>query len=1846
MLEHSIATLAGFSRPEEIYRSASTLVARAVRLRDNLRVVIKCSASEYPSLREEAARRNEFDMLGALASPNIIRVHGLERLHNRLLLIQEDFEGVTIGAYFRSHEVSIDGFLAMAVALADALAAVHAAGIVHKDISPNNILIDPRTQAVKLIDFGISSRLARESLDVRSPDGIQGTLAYISPEQTCRMNRAVDFRSDLYSLGATLYHLLAKVPPFDDRSALELVHAHIAREPHRLREIDDRIPVMVAGVIEKLMSKALETRYQSALGLRHDLALCAKHTGSPAHVVAFALAERDVPTRFEIPQHMYGREREIDVVLSGFERAASGPSELLLVGGYSGIGKSSLVKEVHKPIVTRRGYFIAGKFDQFNRGVPYSAIGQAFHEMVETIFTESAERVALWKAQILELAGPNGRMLIDVIPALEQLIGPQPAVAELAPADAQSRFSVLMQRLVRIFAQADHPLVVFLDDLQWADNSSLQLLESLLGTSRTEYLYVITAYRDNEVWPGHPFLLAVDNLRTAGTPIHEIVLAPLALADAGSLIASTLRRTPGETQPLTELLHDKTGGNPFFLIQLLHSFHDTGLVRFDPASASWTWELERILEVGITRNIVDVMTARLRRLPAACTAVLTAAACIGGTFDLKTLATVCELPYHSAAHELWPALSEGLLVCGSSDHQAADERLAPDGPGGPGGDAHAGEIRDQLYHQLREEIESGRFNVRYRFLHDQVQQAAYQLIPARERRERHLHIGRLLLRWCTSDAVRDELIFELTNHFNLAVELVTDPGEQIMLAKLNLLAGIRAKIAAAHRAAVHHFSVAFSLVGPDAWHDSYELMFGLHKHLADCYYLLGDHAASEQLSRQAIAHGGNTLDLAELYATRVQMLTTGTEFAKATQAGVAALTLLGFTVPDGEPATSQACARERARIEQRFAASGIEALGELPAIEDRAKAQALELLAHTWCAVAFSRNVPLANLMIYWLVTTSLDHGNAAPSGLGYALLGMVYAIEGDRRRGYELGLLGRRVVEGTFSSPAYTVRVFNIFANSLNCAFNHLETNLPLYMTSYRVGSQVGDLIYSVWAALHVLLLRVTKGDNLAEVYADSEKYLPFVRDTKDRHIINSYELNRQMLLCLQDLTPVLGSLDSDGFDEAERVSRYDNREFPGAILWYGHYKVGVHVILGQYAQALELSLSNESVDAGGAEMWSYTNHYFYQTIALLQAYPDAGPAARAEYHALIQRNMATLTRWSETGAVNFLHRLELLRAEQARVDGRPLDAVVHYDRALDHAARGRFTHDEALALELAGHFYRLRGRHRVARVYLTDAYYAYARWGAVAKTRILAQDHGDLLLITREPGKSSPLATLGHITHSEGNHQLDLVTVLKATQAISSEIVQDKLVTTVMSILSENAGAERGVLLLERGGQLVVEVTATGAGATLVRRALADYPDLPIGVVNLVHRSRRSIVLDDAQRDARFVGDPYVVRVRPKSVLCLPIVNQGRLRGVAYFENNLSCGVFTTDRLVVLDLLVSQAAISIENAALYGELESRVAERTVALRNSLDELTLAQVDIESANAALRKEIQERKQIELELRLAQKLESVGRLAAGIAHEINTPIQFVQDQVSFVREGAGDLIEVIRAHRELQSAVRAGGSAQLIAQLDELHGEVDLEFLSDRVPQALDQALYGLGRVATLVRSMKEFAHADQRDKAPSDINRALTATLSMTSNEYKYIADVRTQLGDIPNVVCHISELNQCFLNLIVNAAHAIADVVDGTDRRGVIEVTTQAEDGMLVVAISDTGTGIPIEVRDKIFDPFFTTKTLGRGTGQGLAIARSVIVDKHGGTLTFETELGRGTTFYVRLPIAGDAQQQVTAA
>ena len=833
-------TLPGYHVNELIHSSSRTVVYLGQDVANGQPVVIKLMGHEYPSFNELVQFRNQYAIAKNIDLEGIIKCYALKRYENRYALIMEDMGGISLAEYQGRTSFSIPQILNVALQLSEILHQLHNHSVIHKDIKPANILIHPETQKIKLIDFSISSLLPRETQTIQTPNILEGTLAYLSPEQTGRMNRGIDYRSDFYSLGVTFYEILAGTLPFNNEDPLELIHAHIAKLP---KPIGDICPQPLSDIVLKLMAKNAEDRYQSALGIKYDLEKCLAQYQEHGKIEPFELGERDICSRFNIPEKLYGRDKEVKTLLDAFERVANGQSEMMLVAGFSGIGKTAVVNEVHKPIIKNRGYFIKGKFDQFNRNIPFSAFVQAFRSLMGQILSESDAQLTDWKTKILEAVGNNGQVLIDVIPELERVIGKQPTVPELSGSAAQNRFNLLFEKFIAVFTTKEHPLVMFLDDLQWADSASLNLIAVLIGDNKTGYLLLLGAYRDNEVFPAHPLMLTLGELTKQEAEIYTITLSPLCLYHINKLVAETLSCHVDQSQPLTELVYKKTQGNPFFTTQFLVGLYEDELIVFNPNLGYWECDLVKVRDAALTSDVVEFMARRLQKLPIATQEVLKLAACIGNQFDLETLAVVCEVPLEEVASELWSALQEGMILPISEAYKFFQ------------GDLDLTEPETVAVH--------------YRFLHDRVQQAAYSLIVEENKQITHLKIGKLLLQ-NTPLEQRDASLFEITNQLNYAVELIVEPEQRQELAQLNVDAAIKAKASTAYGAAQQYLDVAIDLLPNRCWQDNYPFAKTFYELATEIAFLQGDFEQMESFAEEVLHNAKEVLDRIKTCDIKIQ----------------------------------------------------------------------------------------------------------------------------------------------------------------------------------------------------------------------------------------------------------------------------------------------------------------------------------------------------------------------------------------------------------------------------------------------------------------------------------------------------------------------------------------------------------------------------------------------------------------------------------------------------------------------------------------------------------------------------------------------------------------------------------------------------------------------------------------------------------------------------------------------------------------------------------------------------------------------------------------------------------------
>src|SRR4028118_2200574 len=873
----NMLSIAGVAAVTLLYESANSLVYRAIREADNQPIILKLLKESYPTPEELVRYRTEYRITQELKEPGVVQVYDLQKYQNSLVMFVEDFGGESLIIWMQQRSFTLEEFLILAIATTEILGQIHRANIIHKDINPSNIVYNPQTKQLKIIDFGISTQLARETPILKNPGVLEGTLAYISPEQTGRMNRTLDYRADFYSLGVTFYELPTGKVPFETEDALELVHCHIARQPLSPHEIKPEIPVILSQIVSKLMAKNAENRYQTALGIKHDLEMCLLQLQETDSIEEFELGTRDITDRFLIPEKLYGRETEVDNLLAAFERVSTGGAEMMLVAGFSGIGKTSVVNEVHKPIARQRGYFIKGKYDQFGRNIPFSAFVQAFRELMGQLLSESDAQLQTWKTRILTAVGESGQVLIEVIPELERIIGPQNPALELSGTAAQNRFNLLMQKFVQVFTTAEHPLVMFLDDLHWADSASLNLLQLLMQDRG--HLLVLGAYRDNEVSAAHPFMLTLDEIVKSGAVVNTITLQPLSLADLNQLVADTLICDLSLAGPLTELVYQKTKGNPFFSTQFLKSLYEDGKIIFDPpvsplrkGGSQGGWQCD-IAQARLTHasDVVEFMAVQLQKLPAPTQEVLKLAACIGAQFDLDTLAIVNEKLPEQTASALWRALQEELILPITEGYKC----FIPTDDQSP-----------------TECI----INPTYRFLHDRVQQAAYSLIPDSQKKATNLKVGKLLQQ-NYSEIEQEEQLFDIVGHLNQGIELILQPSEREALAQLNLKAGGKARNSNAYAAAIIYLQTGIQLLTANCWQTQYELTLNLYIAAAEAAYLNADFEGMEQMAASVLQNAQTILDKIKIYEIQIAAQTAQNKMLEAIAVARDALLQLGIELP-------------------------------------------------------------------------------------------------------------------------------------------------------------------------------------------------------------------------------------------------------------------------------------------------------------------------------------------------------------------------------------------------------------------------------------------------------------------------------------------------------------------------------------------------------------------------------------------------------------------------------------------------------------------------------------------------------------------------------------------------------------------------------------------------------------------------------------------------------------------------------------------------------------------------------------------------------------------------------------
>jgi predicted ATPase/signal transduction histidine kinase len=1768
--------------------------------------------------------------------------------------------------------LEIARFLRLAVNLAIAVGQVHQRGLIHKDIKPANVLVD-NDDNVRLTGFGIASRLPQERQVPAPPEIIAGTFAYMAPEQTGRMNRSIDARSDLYSVGVTLYEMLTGTLPFTAADQMEWIHCHIARMPPPPGDRVCGIPEPVESIVLKLLAKTPENRYQTAGGVEADLRTCLAAWEAHRWIEPFPLGAHDVSERLLIPERLYGREAQIQALVEAFDRVvANATTEMVLVSGYAGIGKTSIVNELHKALVPPRGLFAAGKVDQYKRDIPYMTLAQAFQSLVRELLGKSDEDIDEWRHALMEALGNNGELMVSLIPELALIIGEQPPVPALPPRDAQSRFQLVFRRFLGVFARREHPLALFVDDLQWLDVATLDLIEHLVTHPEVQHLLLVGAYRDNEVSPSHPLMQTLRSIRSAGARVEQTVLAPLTPDSVAELISDSLHCDLATAQPLAQLVHQKSGGNPFFAIQFLMELTEENLLAFDRCAARWTWDLPGIRAKGFTDNVADLLAAKLGRQPATTQDALRQLACLGNVAEVATLTIVQDGTEEKIHEEFWEAVRAGLVF---------------------------------------------RVDGAYKFAHDRVHEAAYALLTEDERAAAHLRIGRLLASR-TPPELLDETIFDIVNHLNLSVALISSQQERQLVLELNVRAGKRAKHSTAYSAARVHFAQAAALLSPDAWRSRYAETFDLYLELSESEYLVGNFTEADALFDMLMERANCKLDRAKVYSLRIKLYQVASKYADGFAVALGALRDFGLTLPESEEDIQIAIEAELRAVPVNLAGRSIIQLVDAPLATDPTMQAIINLLVDA-VPCAYIVRARFYSLITLKAVNLSMQYGNTDQSSFAYGNYSyMLISVVRDIESAFQFSELSLRLNEKLGNSRLRGT-LLHLHGDHVHFWRHHFATGIPILEQAFAACLEAGDFVFGGFLAFETVWQLIEKGDALDDVQAQSVKYATFARQCHNDAVYETIRIEQQFVASLRGRSEKTLSLGDDSFDEAASFAVVTKATFGCGIVFYHIMKQILAFLDGKYADALDCAARAEPVLTAAMSMPIEATYHFFHALTLTALYPTVSVAQQQQYKRILAAKLELFEFWACNCPENFRNRQALVSAEIARIERRDSDAMHLYEDAIRSASEHGFIQYQAIANELAARFYAERGFETIANTYRGNARSCYVSWGADGKVRQLDQTDTQLRHA---------------LSHSESTvttsvEQLDLGTVVKVSQAVFSEIGLDELIHTLMVLALEHAGGDRGVLILPRGDELWIEAEATtlrNAVDVCIPHRLVAPAEFPESILRYVIRARESLLLDDAREHNPFSGDAYIRRRECRSVLCLPLIKQARLIGVLYIENTLTPRVFTPARIAVLRLLASQAAISLENARLYTDLQQLYADlqrsehryrhlfsetpvglwqtRAQSLMAMMTDLRTQGVEdlsayidehpewlvraaeeglsLEDSNnyavqmfgardrrellgpfawvwrespATFRRAVVSRFHGERFFQEATKLPTLDGRIIDVLLTIVRPRW--DEDIGNAVISLVDLTERVRAQEMLQQVQADFAHATRVSMLGELtasiaheltqplaaiamNGQATLRWLHRPVPDVVEarststRIIANAQRAADILGRIRAMAVRRGPERTLVSLDELIDEALTFLRHEIQsQRVTVTRQVADgTPRLLADRVQLQQVIVNLAVNAMQAMEQAQ--SERREItIRVGTQ-DAGTLYCAVEDSGPGVAPGYLNSLFKSFFTTRE--SGMGMGLPICRSII-EAHGGQISASNASAHGgASFYFTLPVA----------
>ena len=1488
--------LPGYQILDKLYQSAERLLVKAKDEVNGRTVVLKILRSdrqghlEFARLKREAALVEQFDLTRMMQPLATFEANGMQ------VLVMEDFGQCTLQEFSAQFPLPIADFLKIANSITLAISQLHQKGITHTRLHPNNILYNAEEQEVKISDLETASLLMDETANFINLYPVEKELAYMAPEQSGRMNRQVDSRSNLYSLGCIFYEMLTGKPVFSTKSIVELVYAHMAKSPLKPSMFNLSVPGVLDAIILKLLNKNAEERYQSANGLLHDLNQCQQHLIEKGFISPFDLAQQDITENLSFPQKLYGREAEVQTLLQTFEDVSKGNFAMLMIGGYSGIGKSALVHEVHKPIVAHNGYFISGKYDQFKKNIPYSALIDAFRQLIQQVLSEPESLSTGIVHHLLHQLEGQGQLLVEVLPELELLFGKQNTVSELPVAESQNRFRDFLCRFVGSFASAEHPLTLFIDDLQWADLSTIQFINHLAKSEQhNRYIYFIGAYRDNEVSPTHPLMMAINEIQERGQLLQQINITPLTLESVNGLLSDTLKSDPSRTLELAEIVDKKTGANPFFVKLFIKRLVEDKLIWLDWDTYSWQWNIQKILQADITENVVELLMQRMEKTPLISQEVLKIAACLGNRFDLKSLALVTELPLHEIAKRLWDPLANRFIIPLEEAYKTAETIENP--------------------------AES--LNVQYCFSHDRMQQAAYNLLGENERLTLHQRIAQQLLNTLSEKEI-EERLFDITSYYNTALPLISLATEKNLVRNLNLRAAVKAKESASFPAALNFFRIAAQLYEPQAWIENHTETVKAFLDLAECEYICGHYEASDRLFSLILQKTNVQKHVARVFDIKLRQYAQQGRNKETLQLGAEVLKKYGVSFI-AEPSLLQVFPKLLA-VKMQLSGKDVTKFVDAPLITVKEKAFAIQTLMNI-AATAYVYNSNTMLLLVIRMLQLSMKYGNSAESAFGYGLFGFVEgAALGNVAQCRKFAELSLKVSE-KFDDPIIHAKVKFLKAFSTQHWFEPIPEAIPLLKDAFKTLDNSGSYTFATYCLHTISGKQLFLGQKLPKIYAELVDFSLYTDRVKEFYSQNLLLVLRRYISGLTGLYfEQYQTIDTNLQEESFLNVLRENRLLM-AVAWHYVYNQMLHYQLGNLEKANAYAQLAKIVDDVAPTTMAQIEHHFYNVLLEAANYAQFSKTEKIKSQVRVKRNLAKLKKWMQGCAVNFRARFALAQAAWFSVtDNRAAEEA--FVDAFQYAQEDQNLHLQGLTLELwAKHFFALGNTVSGAEKIIAAAD-AYSNWGAMAKVNQLNKEYGDYLNVPNTTSTDQAKNPLGDL--------IDVEAVLKAFQAISGEIVIGNLLSRLLTILIENIGAQRGFLLLNRNNQLLIEAEQTTANVpptVLQSEPVTGSSKLSTAVIQYVWRTGESVLLDDALQASPFSSDSYLSANQVRSLLCVPVKNQGKISAIAYFENNLAANAFTGNRLSMATMLASQAAISIDNAMLYNNLERMVEIRTSEL-------------------------------------------------------------------------------------------------------------------------------------------------------------------------------------------------------------------------------------------------------------------------------------------------------------------------